>query len=168
MHRLIMNSEAYRMSSQFTAEGDPENRCLWRFPIQRLDAETVRDAIMAASGTLNLTVGGPPVFPHIQPEILASMQGGIWNKEEDGPKVWRRSVYVYRKRGLPGDMTLAEQAFRAALSSPDAPALAWRGLGLMAMQTGDKDTARTAFAHYRTALPDADDRAMIDYYLKQL
>jgi hypothetical protein len=101
MHRLIMNSEAYRMSSQFTAEGDPENRLLWRFPIQRLDAETVRDAIMAVSGTLDLTMGGPPVFPHIQPEILASMQGGIWNKEEDGPRVWRRSVYVYRKRGLP-------------------------------------------------------------------
>jgi Zn-dependent protease with chaperone function len=75
---------------------------------------------------------------------------------------------AYRKRGLPGDMALAEQAFRAALSSPDAPALAWRGLGLMAMQMGDKDTARTAFARYRAALPDADDKAMIDYYLKQL
>jgi hypothetical protein len=101
MHRLIMTSEAYRMSSQFTAAADPENRYLWRFPIQRLDAETVRDAIMAASGALDLTVGGPPVFPHLQPEVLASMQDGIWNKEEDGPKVWRRSVYVYRKRGLP-------------------------------------------------------------------
>ena len=75
---------------------------------------------------------------------------------------------AYRKRGLPGDMALAEEAFRAALSSPDAPPLAWRGLGLMAMQMGDKDTARTAFARYRAALPDADDKAMIDYYLKQL
>ncbi len=75
---------------------------------------------------------------------------------------------AYRKRGLPGDMALAEQAFRTALSSPDAPALAWRGLGLMAMQMGDKETARTAFARYRAALPDADDKAMIDYYLKQL
>jgi hypothetical protein len=101
LHRLIMTSDAYRMSSQFAAEGDPEDRYLSRFPIQRLDAETVRDAIMAASGALDLTAGGPPVFPHIQPEILASMQGGIWNKEEDGPRVWRRSVYVYRKRGLP-------------------------------------------------------------------
>jgi hypothetical protein len=102
MHRLIMTSEAYRMSSQFDgAAADPENRYLWRFPIQRLDAESVRDAIMAASGALDLTMGGPPVFPHIQPEILASMQDGIWNKEEDGPRVWRRSVYVYRKRGLP-------------------------------------------------------------------
>jgi hypothetical protein len=73
-----------------------------------------------------------------------------------------------RKRALPGDAALAEAAFREALSSPDAPALAWRGLGLMAMQMGDKSAARTAFAHYRARLPDADDKAMIDYYLAQL
>jgi hypothetical protein len=101
IHRLIMTSEAYRMSSEFTSEGDPEDRYLGRFPIQRLDAETVRDAVMAASGALDLTVGGPAVFPHLPGEVLASMQDGIWNKEEDGPRVWRRSVYVYRKRGLP-------------------------------------------------------------------
>jgi len=104
MHRLMMTSEAYRMASQFTDAGDetrdPENHDLWRFPIQRLDAETVRDAIMAASGTLDLTVGGPPVFPHLPKEILGSMTEGIWKKEEDGPAVWRRSVYVYRKRGM--------------------------------------------------------------------
>jgi hypothetical protein len=105
MQRLIMTSEAYRMASKYEDAGseakDPENRGLWRFPIQRLDAEAVRDVIMAASGTLDLTMGGPPVFPHIPGEILASMTEGIWKKQEDGPQSWRRSVYVYRKRGLP-------------------------------------------------------------------
>src|SRR5262249_50386058 len=72
-----------------------------RFPIQRLDAEGVRDAILAASGALDRTIGGPPVFPHIPDEILRSMSEGIWRKEADGPQSWRRSVYVYRKRGLP-------------------------------------------------------------------
>jgi hypothetical protein len=104
MHRLIMSSEAYRMSSQHedsaAGEKDPEDRYLWRYPIQRLDAEIVRDAIMAVSGALDLKMGGPPVFPHIPSEILASMSGGIWKREEDGPQSWRRSVYVYRKRGL--------------------------------------------------------------------
>jgi hypothetical protein len=104
MHRLIMTSDAYRMSSQYAAPGnsekDSENKYLWRFRLQRLDAETVRDAILAASGALDRRVGGPPVFPPIAPEILASMAGGIWKKESDGPAVWRRSVYVYRKRGL--------------------------------------------------------------------
>ncbi|SPE34747.1 conserved hypothetical protein [Candidatus Sulfopaludibacter sp. SbA6] len=107
MHRLIMTSEAYQMSSQYQDPGagkDPENRDLWRFPIQRLDAESVRDVMMAASGALDLTMGGPPVFPHIPGEILASMSEGIWKREEDGPRVWRRSVYVYRKRGLPFPM----------------------------------------------------------------
>jgi len=105
MNRLMMTSEAYQQASQFADPGDlekdPENRALWRFPIQRLDAEIVRDAMMAASGALDLTLGGPPVFPHLPKEILGSMTEGIWKKQEDGPPVWRRSVYVYRKRGLP-------------------------------------------------------------------
>ncbi len=74
---------------------------------------------------------------------------------------------AYRKRGRPGDEVLASQAFRAALAAPDPQPLAWRGLGLVAMQTGDKAAARTAFRQYRTALPFADDGAMIDYYLAQ-
>src|SRR5207244_6269566 len=45
--------------------------------------------------------GGPPVFPHLPDEILNSMKNGIWEREQDGPAVWRRSIYVYRKRGLP-------------------------------------------------------------------
>lgn len=105
MHRLLMTSEAYQMSSQFEDESnlvkDPENRLLWRFPLQRLDAEIVRDQILAVSGALNREMGGPPVFPAVPEEILESMKNGIWRREVDGPKVWRRSVYVYRKRGLP-------------------------------------------------------------------
>ncbi len=108
MHRLIMTSEAYQMSSQFNDpldnEKDPENNDLWKFRIQRLDAEIVRDVMMSASGVLDLKMFGPPVFPHVQEEILASMTYGLWKHEEDGPKVWRRSVYVYRKRGLPFPM----------------------------------------------------------------
>jgi len=108
IHRLMMTSEAYQMSSQYQdagdAEKDPDNQNLWRFRIQRLDAEIVRDAMLAASGALDLTMRGPPVFPHIPGEILKSMSEGIWKREEDGPRVWRRSVYVYRKRGLPFPM----------------------------------------------------------------
>jgi hypothetical protein len=105
LHRLIMTSNAYKMASQFENAGDlakdPENNYLWRFRMQRLDAEIVRDTVLAASGALNLEMFGPPVFPKLQPEVLHTMNKGIWEREEDGPKVWRRSVYVYRKRGLP-------------------------------------------------------------------
>ena len=108
MHRLIMTSRAYRMSSSeapaANLQADPENHYLWRYRMQRLDAESVRDSILAASGALNREMFGPPVFPELQAEVLRSMSYGIWNKDEDGSKVWRRSVYVYRKRGLPFPM----------------------------------------------------------------
>ncbi|MEP6537028.1 MAG: DUF1553 domain-containing protein [Bryobacteraceae bacterium] len=105
MHRLMMTSDAYQQSSQFhdaaNVAKDPENRLLWRFQIQRLDAEIVRDSILAVSGALNPAMGGPPVFPKLSQDVLETMSRGIWEREEEGPKVWRRSVYVYRKRGLP-------------------------------------------------------------------
>jgi hypothetical protein len=111
MHRLIMTSEAYRRASEVPEETlradtarDPENRLLWRYRVQRLDAESIRDSILVASGALNRQTGGPPVFPVIPGEILGSMTNGIWKQTVEGPEVWRRSVYIYRKRGLPMPM----------------------------------------------------------------
>ena len=105
MHRLIMTSDAYKMASQFDDAGDmakdPQNRYGWRFRQQRIDAEILRDQVLAVSGGLNQEMFGKPVFPVLQHEVLASMINGIWKQTEDGPGVWRRSVYVYRKRGLP-------------------------------------------------------------------
>ena len=104
MHRLIMTSEAYKMASAFEVESnrekDPQNQYLWRFRAQRLDAEVVRDTILAVSGGINLAVGGPPVFPPLPRELMTEANHGIWKTQDDGPEVWRRSVYVYRKRGL--------------------------------------------------------------------
>ncbi len=105
MHRLIMTSRAYRMDSGFADAGDyakdPDNRLLWRYRLHRLEAEGVRDSILAVSGGLNREMFGPPVFPLLQKDVRESMTTGIWKQDTDGPKVWRRSVYVYRKRSLP-------------------------------------------------------------------
>ena len=106
MHRLLMTSEAYQQSSEFATEADVAkdagNRYLWRFRQQRLEAEAVRDVVLATSGALNPQMFGKSIFPHINDEILGSMTKGIWNQTtgEDGPTEWRRSIYVYRKRGL--------------------------------------------------------------------
>ena len=104
MHRLIMTSDAYQMASQHvdaaSRENDTENRYLWRYRPHRLEAEIVRDAIMTASGGIDLSVGGPPVFPFVPEEILLSQAHGTWRNQPDGPAVWRRSVYVYRRRSL--------------------------------------------------------------------
>ena len=108
MHRLLMTSQAYQMSSQFmdagNVERDPQNKYGWRYRSRRLDAEVVRDSILAVSGTLKRDIGGPAIFPELQPEVLGQMFYGIWRKQKDGPDVWRRSVYIYRKRGLPFPM----------------------------------------------------------------
>jgi Protein of unknown function (DUF1553)/Protein of unknown function (DUF1549)/Planctomycete cytochrome C len=103
MHRLIMSSQAYQMASAFDDAGDrekdPQNHYLWRFRAQRLDAEIVRDSILAAGGAIDPAVGGPPVFPPLAKEVLASVSTGIWKEQQD-EATWRRSVYVYRRRGL--------------------------------------------------------------------
>jgi len=76
--------------------------------MQRLDAEAIRDRMMATAGTIDLKVGGPPVFPHVPQELLDAVSHsrihGIYNNQPDGPPVWRRSVYVYQKRNLPFPM----------------------------------------------------------------
>ena len=104
LHRLLMTSEAYQMSSAYddaaNREKDPQNHYLWRFRAQRLDAEVVRDSILAASGAIDLKMGGPPVFPSLPQELLSSVSFGIWDKDNDGVGARRRSVYVYRRRGL--------------------------------------------------------------------
>ena len=105
MHRLLMTSEAYQMASSYGSDpnsaADPDNQLVWRYRPHRLEAEALRDAIMTLSGGIDLTVGGEPIFPFIPPEILEASQGkGYWNNQPDGPEVWRRSVYVYRRRSL--------------------------------------------------------------------
>ncbi len=64
LHRLIVGSSAYRQSSAFNqanADKDPENRLLWRREPRRLEAEAIRDSVLAVAGTLDLKAGGPSV-----------------------------------------------------------------------------------------------------------
>ena len=108
INRLMMTSAAYQMAASFDHEADaaadPENRYLWRFRPQRLDAEIVRDSMLTAGGNINLAVGGEPIFPFIAKDILAGQFRGKWVNTPDGPAAWRRGVYVYRRRSLPYPM----------------------------------------------------------------
>jgi len=105
MHRLILTSNAYRMSSQPnpTAQAkDAENDLLWRFEPRRLGAEEVRDSILAVSGNLNPKMGGPSIHPTIPKEVLAgqSNPGTNWDLLCPPDERARRSVYVHVKRSL--------------------------------------------------------------------
>ncbi len=104
MQRLILLSNAYRMSSKASPEAlrvDPGNALLWRFNMRRLTAEEVRDSILAVSGRLNLKAGGPSIYPVIPKEVLAgqSRPGDGWGKSTP-EEAARRSVYVHVKRSL--------------------------------------------------------------------
>ncbi|HUS05429.1 MAG TPA: DUF1549 and DUF1553 domain-containing protein, partial [Bryobacteraceae bacterium] len=105
IQRLIMLSETYQMASTFYNEKnlaqDAGNVYLWRFPLQRLEAETIRDIILAASGQLNRKAGGPPFFPALPPAVREDVKKmGRWELTKEEPGTWRRSVYSYFKRAM--------------------------------------------------------------------
>jgi hypothetical protein len=92
MHRLMMLSNTYQMSSAYdarAAEIDPENTLLWRASRRRLEAEEIRDAIMAVSGDLDLTAGGS-ILNYKDREYVADTEkrgGGDYDRN-------RRAVYI--------------------------------------------------------------------------
>jgi hypothetical protein len=94
LHRLILTSAVYRQSSAPRADLDaidPDNRLLGRFPLRRLDAEAVRDAMLHVSGELDTRAGGPYVPSKRTPE-------GVVEIEETRPGAHRRSVYLQQRR----------------------------------------------------------------------
>ena len=104
MHRLMMNSDAYRRLSDDVGanlEKDPENRLFWRMPRRRLEAEIIRDQMLAAAGTLDRAIGGPAVRPYIDPDLWQSSTSRVWGGKDVGDRgTWRRSVYVFSKRSI--------------------------------------------------------------------
>ena len=91
LHKLIMTSTAYRQMSKRTADTvDPDNKLLSRMTLRRLEAESLRDAVIATSGQLDDKRGGPPVM--LKP--LADGRQTIPNQE-------RRSVYLLARRSNP-------------------------------------------------------------------
>ena len=104
LHRSIVTSAVYRQSSSSRPEGiaaDPGNALWWRREKRRLEAEPLRDSILAVAGTLNLVQGGPGVKPRIRADLLVSSQRNKWpTVKQEGAAHWRRSVYVYVKRQL--------------------------------------------------------------------
>ena len=106
MHRLMVLSAAYRQSSRSplaeeAMRSDPENRLLWRFNRRRLEAEELRDAMLAVSGRLNLKAGGPSVMPPVDPELVKLLyKPSQWHVAANTAEHDRRSVYLLAKRNL--------------------------------------------------------------------
>jgi hypothetical protein len=104
MHKLIMTSRAYRMSSDANGPGltkDSGNDLFWRFDMRRLTAEEIRDSILAINGSLNRELYGPEVYPPMPEEVLAtaSRPEDAWG-ESTPEQADRRSIYIHVKRSL--------------------------------------------------------------------
>jgi mono/diheme cytochrome c family protein len=104
LHRTIMLSSAYRMSSVGNPDGlakDPTNDLFWRFDMRRMSAEELRDSIHVVTGQFNPKMYGPSMYPEISAEVLAgqSMPGAGWGKSSKEEQA-RRSIYIHVKRSL--------------------------------------------------------------------
>ena len=106
LHRLIVLSSTYRQASRSNptyAERDPNNELLHHFPVRRLEAEAIRDSLLAVSGALDRTMFGPAIPPHI-----SKYQSGR-GRPSSGPLdgLGRRSIYIQVRRNFLTPLFLA-------------------------------------------------------------
>lgn len=103
LQRQILLSSVYRQSSgpRTDVQADPDNKLLWALPRQRLEAEQIRDSLLAASGLLEERLGGPSVFPPIPPNFDIGGQRNRWATSENPRDHHRRSLYVFVLRNSP-------------------------------------------------------------------
>ncbi len=111
-HRLVMTSRTYQQSSRRrpAAEAiDAENRLLWRMPVRRLEAEAVRDAILAVSGELNREPFGKPIDVEVTEGGIVDVAGGTVSPDQ---RELKRSIYIQVRRSQPVAMLDAFDAPR--------------------------------------------------------
>jgi len=111
VHRAIVTSATYRQASASAevattqAADDPDNTLVWRMNRRRLEAESLRDAMLAASGELNPKAGGPGVLVPIEKEVedlifTEAEVVDLWPETPDPAEHARRSLYLFRKRNV--------------------------------------------------------------------
>jgi hypothetical protein len=106
IHRLILLSSTYRQASRSpmekqAMEKDPENKLLWKFNRRRLEAEELRDSMLAISGRLNPKSGGRSVMVTIDQELVKDLKRPqYWSPTRDKREYDRRTIYMIYKRNL--------------------------------------------------------------------
>ncbi len=124
LHKLIVTSAAYRQVSRRTAvldTADPDNRLYGRMSVRRLEAEALRDAVLAVSDILELEMFGPavPVMPDEVGQVVVGIDTTDSAGRPSGKKIplngqeYRRSIYIQARRSMP----------LAVLETFDAPAM---------------------------------------------
>ncbi len=108
MHETILLSNTYQQVSSVDdakVKIDPDNKLLWRMNRQRLDAEAIRDQVLAVAGTMTEQMGGPSVRVPLEPEVYDTIfteaePDNLWPVHPDPRQHTRRSLYLIRKRNV--------------------------------------------------------------------
>jgi mono/diheme cytochrome c family protein len=170
LHRLIVTSAVYMQSSRHRpncARVDGDNQYLWRMNRNRLDAESVRDAVLGATGKLDAKMGGPSIKQFAQsPGIHRTPKVDYRAFDVDSPGSYRRSVYRFLFRTLP-------DPFMDTLDCPDASQFTpVRSSSVTALQAlamlNDRFMVRQSehfAARVRTAGPDLGKQIEMAYLL---
>jgi hypothetical protein len=191
LHRLIMLSSTYRMASVHPEQAAYEqkdfgNELLWRFNRRRLDADALRDAMLAVSGQLNLEMGGRGFTPTVSREALEglSRKGAEWFVSPPEEQR-RRTVYMFLKRALLmpfltafdfGDTTQPIEQRESSIVAPQALALLnnsfsheqSRALAARVLTDAGPDPARQIDRVWRLTLSRPPDAAERDAALRHL
>jgi hypothetical protein len=168
LHRLMVTSAAYRQSSRGNRgpiSDDPENTMLSRMNRRRLDAEGVRDAMLAVSGELNPRIGGPGVIAPLEKEIkdLIFTEAEVvelWPEDRDPAEHVRRSLYLFRKRNVRYPLFDSFDAPDTQTACPrrDSSTHALQALNLL---NGDFAAARARVLAHRVLRDDGDEAGRI-------
>jgi len=136
LHREIVTSETYRQASTPRGEGDridKDNRWLWRMHRPRLDAESLRDAVLAISGKLDLTMGGPSARQFLESKgVHVTPNLDYLGFDPDDPANYRRSIYRFVFRTVPDPLMQALDCPDASQWTPERSA-SFNALGALAM-----------------------------------
>jgi len=173
MHELIVLSNAYRQSSAIDdpkAKIDPDNILLWRMNRQRLDAEAVRDAVLAVSGELTEQsaeqLGGASIKVPLEPEVYDTIfteyePDNLWPVHPDPRQHARRSLYLIRKRNVRLPLLVAFDApdLMGVCGARQVSVHALQSLTLMNSEFMLRQGRALALRLFKEA--GADERAMI-------
>jgi cytochrome c553 len=169
MTEMMVLSNAYQQSSAIDGAKsivDPDDKLLWRMNRRRLDAESIRDAVLAAGGNLTKQLGGPSIKVPLEPEVYDTIfteyePDNLWPVHPDPRQHTRRSLYLIRKRNVRLPLLVAFDApdLMAVCGARQTSVHALQSLTLMNSEFMLQQSRALAERLFKEA--GADERAMI-------
>jgi hypothetical protein len=166
IHRRMLLSATYQQSTIVSAQArevDPENPLFSRMNRLRLEGEIIRDSLLAASGRLNRTMGGPGVFPAVPAEASAS-----WKASPDPRDRVRRSIYVFARRNIRFPFLEAFDLPDSSLSCPKRERSTTATQALTLLNASDVAEAASALARRISDEANTEEERVVRVYRQTL